>query len=341
MDLKIFSGRSNEPLAEEIVRCLAGNMRMAIDIDTGCNDVRLGALDEKRVFSDGELYIRYGENLRGRDVFIVQSTNQPPQNDEELRMMVDTAKLASASRVTAVIPYFGYARQDRKDKSRAPVSAVRKVKELVACGVDRLLVLDVHSSAVETAAQALNTPCDHLWAKPVFMKHMKDSSEFAKFMSEGFVVAGPDLNAAKFTRGYAEAIWKDFGLNMPIALIEKRRDPSTGKTEILNVIGDVKEKNILLVDDMIDTGGTIYDAENAFRDRGAKRIWALATHGVFSGEALSRILESTIERVFITDSINNYSPPFCSKFSKISVAPLLAEAIFRIHTNQSVSSLFE
>jgi len=333
-DLKIFSGRSNEPLAQEIVDCLAARHGERYQ-----EAIKLGSLDEKRGFSDGELYTRYGENIRGCDVFIVQSTNQPHENDEELRMMVDTAKLASAGRITAVIPYFGYARQDRKDKSRAPVSVVRKVKELAACGVDRLLVLDVHSSAVEIAAAAINIPCDHLWAKPVFIRHMADNQEFVKFLKSGLVIAGPDLNAGKFVRGYAEAIWKEFGLNIPIALIEKRRDPSTGRTEILNVIGDVRGKNVLLVDDMIDTGGTTCDAVYAFKDEGSRETWALATHGLFSGKALQRIRRSPIEKVLITDSIRRKNFP--SGISAVSVATLLGKAIFCIHTNQSVSELFE
>ena len=340
MHLKIFSGRSNEPLAKAIVDHIATSESRYLSRH-GQSDFAIGLLDEKRRdFADGELYARYGENLRGCDVFIVQSTNQPHQNDEELRMMVDTAKLASAGRVTAVIPYFGYARQDRKDKSRAPVSAVRKVKELVACGVDRLLLLDVHSSAVEGAAAALNTPCDHLWARPIFLNYMSSNPEFAEFMGQQrVVIAAPDLNAGKFARGYAESIWKEFGLNLPIVLVEKRRDPSTGETEVLNVIGDVRGKNVLLVDDMIDTGGTTCDAETALIGRGAKRIWALATHGLFSGEALQRIDDSTIERVFITDSIHREK--FSDKINVVPVAYLLAEAIFRIHSNQSVSSLFE
>lgn len=348
MELKIFSGRSNEPLAQEIIHCLDGNLHMKVDM--GYTDVHLGALDPRRQFPDGELYVRYDENLRGSDVFIIQSTNQPSENDEELRMMIKTARSASAERVTAVIPYFGYARQDRKDKSRAPVSAVRKVIEYKAVGVDRVVVLDVHSSAVEIACEALDVRCDHLWARPEFVKCLKQDAKFTGFVQEGFVVAAPDLNAGKFARGYAENIWKTFGVNAPIALVEKRRDPSSGKSEVLNVIGDVGGKNVLLVDDMIDTGGTTCDAVYAFQKRGARRIFALATHGVFSASALLRINESPIEKVFITDSIRHKGNPMIDriglytcerKLVYVSVAPLLAEAIFRIHTNQSVSSLFE
>lgn len=332
MNLKIFSGRSNESLAREIVEHLR-EARFAIDVGL----IYLGELERKR-FSDKELYARYLENIRGADVFIVQSTNQPHENDEELRMMINTAALASADRVTAVIPYFGYARQDRKDKSRAPVSAVRKVVEYFSVGADRLLVLDVHSSAVEIAAAALLKPCDHLWAKPVFVKYIRNNPEFLEFMEEGFVVAGPDLNAGKLARGYAEAL----GNKLPIAVIEKRRDIDSGDTEIMNVVGNVHGKNVLLVDDMIDSGGTLGDAARAFKKRRAKRIFALAPHGVFQGERGEldpRLLDSPVERILVTNSIarDTYPP----KVEVISVAELLAEAIFRIHMNQSVSSLID
>lgn len=334
MDLKIFSGRSNEPLACEIIRYLLATTSTRY-VEPGGR--KLGQLDSKRGFSDGELYARFDENIRGCDVFIVQSTNQPHENDEELRMMVHTARLASAGRITAVIPYFGYARQDRKDKSRAPISAVRKVKELVACGVDRFLVLDVHSSAVETAAAALNTPCDHLWARLAFLKHIRNDQKFRQFMEEGFVVGAPDLNAGKFARGYAEAL----GKNIPLVLVEKRRDVSTGGTEVLNVIGNPRGKNVLIVDDLISSGSTLRDAAKAFKGRGAKRIFALSTHAAFSDDEIVKdnLSQPTIEKIFLTNSIRRKQYP--SNVEIVSVAELLGEAIYRIHTDQSVSSLFE
>lgn len=339
MNLKIFAGRSNEPLAEGIARHLA-TARFEIKLGiAGGRHFELGKIDNtRRQFPDGELYTRYGENIRGCDVFIVQSTNQPYENDEELRMMIHTAVLASAERVTAVIPYFGHARMDRKDKSRAPVSAIRKVVEYFSVGADRLLVLDVHSTAVEVAAAALNRPCDHLWAKPMFVEHLRNNPEFLEFMEEGFVVAGPDLNAGKFARGYAEAL----GSKFPIALIEKRRDPTSGKSEALNVIGNVRGRNVLLADDMIDSGGSLGDGANAFRAAGAKRIIALATHGVFlgeRGEVSERLLDSPVEKIFITNSIHREQYPGGTEIEVVPVNELLAEAIFRIHTNKSVSSL--
>ena len=318
--MKIVSCNSNNQLSEEISKYLKKPL-------CRCSITR---------FADMEIFVEILENVRGEDVFVIQSTSYPANDNlMELLVTIDALKRGSARRITAVIPYFGYARQDRKDKSRAPVSAVRKVKELVACGVDRLLLLDVHSSAVEGAAAALNTPCDHLWARPVFLDYIRGNPEFAEFMEQGFVIAAPDLNAGKFARGYAEALG-----NVPLVLVEKRRDPSSGRTEILNVIGEVQDKNVLIVDDLIGTGGTLIDAAQLFKKEGAKRIQALATHGVFAGKgSLGRIMSSPIEKVLVTNSIlRGYD---YSGVEIVSVAKLLGEAIFRIHSNQSVSSLFE
>lgn len=334
--LKIFSGRSNERLAQDIARYLS-DPSSARRLETGFEG--LGRLYEKRGFSDGELYVGYAENIRGCDVFIIQSTNQPHENIQELEMMIDTARGASASRITAVIPYFGYARQDRKDKSRAPVTAITQVKKLKAVGADRILILDAHSSAVENAAHALGMNCDHLWAKPAFVEYFRNDGNFTEFSREGFVVAGPDLNAGKFARGYAEAL----GSKHPIALIEKRRDPSSGDTEILNVVGNVKDKNVLITDDLIGSGRTIADAANLFKERGALRIFTLATHGVFQGEkgeVSHELVISPIERIFVTDSIYRDNYPMGTDIDVVTVADLLGEAIYRIHTNKSISSLF-
>lgn len=342
LDLKIFSGLSNEPLAHEIVRYLA-DPASSHSVELG--GVRLGEIDEKkRRHGDGELYTRYGENLRGRDVFLVQPTNQPHENDEELRMMLHTAVIASADRRTAVIPYFGYARQDKKDKPRAPVSAVRKVIEYVADGASRLLVLDVHSPAVENACEALMIPCDHLWGLPVFLRHLERDKEFIEFIESGLVVAAPDLNAGKFARGYAEGLEKMFGIKVPLVLIEKRRNISTGETEVLNVIGRVRDKNVLIVDDMIDSGGTLGDAAKVLRKRGAKRVFALGTHGVFQGESSQvshKLTSSPVEKIYVTNSILHENFPEHPRIEIVSVGELLGEAIYRIHANESVSSLIK
>lgn len=334
--LKIFSGRSNEPLARAIVEYIGS--RHAPDV----GPVALGRLDERRRnFADGELYVRLMENVRGADVFIVQSTNQPDSHAVELKRMISAAVCASALRVTAVVPYFGYARQDRKDKSRAVVSAVEETREIIQAGASRLLVLDVHSSAVENAAHFAHVPCDHLFARPSFLEHLRADEDFLRVLADNdLVVAGPDLNAGKLARKYAEA----FG-NVPIVLAYKVRDLNSGDTEVLSVIGEVENKDVLIVDDMIDTAGTLCEAAAVFRQMGAKRIFALAAHGLFSRnmktgiEARTLIASSAIERVFITDSILQKNLP--SRAEVVSVAPLLGEAIFRIHVHQSVSSLFD
>lgn len=331
--LKIFAGRSNEPLAKEIARYVEDRLSGKAPVDN-----MLGALDKRRKFSDGEIYVRFGENIRGCDVFIVQATNQPQENIQELEMMVDAARGASAGRVTAVIPYFGYARQDRKDRSRANVTAITQVKKLKILGLDRLIILDAHSSAVENAAWALDIKCDHLWARPAILRHLREREDFARFMEEGFVIGAPDLNAGKYARGYAKAL----GANVPIVFVEKRRDSSTGNTEILNVIGDPRNKNVFIVDDMIDSGGTLGDAARAFKSRGARRVCALAVHGVFggvSGKISGRLTKSPIEKIFVTDSI--YRKKYPPKVEVVSVADILGEAIWRTNANQSVSSLFD
>ena len=340
MDLKIFGGRSNERLARDIVKYITDSKGKFLS-KHGRGDFELGLLDGKKEFPDGELYVRYDENIRGADVFIIQSTNQPEKNFRELRMMIDTAVGASAGRITAVIPYFGYARQDRKDAPRAPVTAVDDAVAIKDAGADRLLILDTHSSAIENSWRAHKKPCDHLWARSAFLRFIRESKEFTRFMEEGFVIGAPGLNAGKFARGYAEAL----GGNVPLVLIEKRRDTFTGDTEILNVIGDPNGKNVLIVDDMIDSGGTTADAARAFKDFGARRVFALATHGVFNGtnnRVTPKLAGSLVEKIVITDSIRGNHPRIIEgKVEVVSVAPLLGEAIYRIHTNQSVSSLFE
>lgn len=320
MELKIFSGTSNEPLAEEIANHISARNG-------------LGKMDEKRRHPDGEVYARYAENIRDCDAFIIQSTNPPAEFSKELAIMIHTAVLASARRITAVVPYFGYARQDRKDKSRAPVSVIPEVRDIISNGAHRLLILDPHSSAIEVAAGAWNTPCDRLTSLPVFVDYIRSSPEFKDFIKK-LVVAAPDLNAGNLARDYAQA----FGAG-PIAVIEKRRDPDSGQTDIHNVIGDVRGKNVLIADDMIDTGGTECNAAQAFKERGANEIFALATHGLFTEPALERIAESSISKVFVTNSIVQRNLPDFVHI--VSVAKLLGEAIMRIHTGDSVSSLLQ
>jgi ribose-phosphate pyrophosphokinase len=255
--------------------------------------------------------------------------------------MISAAVCASANRVTAVVPYFGYARQDRKDKPHAVVSAVEETREIIQAGANRLLVLDVHSSAVENTAHAFHIPCDHLFARLSFLDHLRADTDFLSVLADkDLIIAGPDLHAGNLAKKYAQA----FG-NVPIALAYKTRDLNSGETEILSIVGEVHGKNVLIVDDMIDTAGTLCKAAAAFRGMGAMRIFAVAAHGVFSTDAKTGInartliANSVIEKVFTTDSI--FQQNLFSKGEAVSVASLLGEAIWRIHTNQSVSALFE
>lgn len=327
-ELKIFSGRSNLPLAQAVVRYLNQS-------DNARGPVALGNLDARRNFSDGELYVRYAENIRGADVFIIQSTNQPDTNLVELFSMIDTARSASAKRITVVIPYYGYARQDWKDKSRAPVTAALLPRLLKASASDvefRVVLLDVHSNVTTGAFHAVGVAADHLWTRPTFLRYFSDNPSVLSVSQKKLAVAAPDINAGKYARRYAES----FGA--PFAIVEKRRG-KPNESEVLNVIGDVDGRDVLIVDDMIDTAGTLCNAAEALRNLGAQRVFALAPHGVFSGKASERIRNSLLEKIFITDSIAHTALP--ERTEVVSVSSLLGEAIWRIHTNQSVSSLFE
>lgn len=326
--LKIFAGRSNEPLAQAIDQCLIGTHGEAIKYPTV-----LGKLDERRQFDDGELYVRFGENIRGADVFIVQSTNQPDTHIWELLVMVHTARLASAGRITAVIPYLGYARQDWKDKSRAPISISAFAVALHSVGVDRVVLLDAHSHVAQGVFSARNIPCDHLWARPIFLQYLRSLPDIWK-SGQGFVLVAPDINAAKLARKYAESLG-----NVPLVIVEKRR-PKPGETEVLNIAGNVAEKDVLMVDDLIDSARTMCNAAEALKNLGAGRIFALATHGVFCADASARIANSYLEQIWVTNSIAQRRA-LSPKINFVSIAGLLAEAIWRIHTDQSVSSLFE
>ncbi len=327
-DLKIFAGKSNQKLAGDVVDW----------IDTNCQigSAVLGKLDPRRKFSDGELYVRYDESVRDSDVFIVQSTNQPDSNLFELLMMADTARHASARRITAVIPYLGYSRQDWKDKSRAPVAVALIPRLLEASGVNRVLLLDVHSNATLSAFQARGIQVDHLWAKLSFSKYLKANEDLWR-SSRNLVVAAPDIHAGKLARAYGKILGAT-----GFVVIEKNR-PEPGKAEVLNVIGEAGGCDVLIVDDMIDTAGTNVNAANVLKDRGAENIFTLGTHGVFSGKALDRLQNSVIDKVFVTDSIFQSDTVLSSypKIQKISLAGLLGEAICRTHKNESVSSLFE
>lgn len=309
-DLKIFSGRAHPALAQEICAYLG---------------IPLGELTLYN-FSDGEDYCQIDENVRGADVFVVQPTCSPV-NDHvmELLILLDAFRRSSASRITAVLPYFGYARQDKKDKPRVPIAAKLMADLLTAAGADRILTMDLHAAQIQGF---FNIPVDHLFAAPVILDAIR------KLGLDDVVIVSPDVGG--MTR--ARAIAKRLGASL--AVIDKRR---TGKneTEILNVVGEVDGRDVLILDDMIDTAGTLVQAEEALRRGGAKRTYAAAVHGVFSGPALERIEGSGLQSLLVTNTIPvEAAMARCPRIQALSVAPLLGEAIHRIHDGASVSSLF-
>jgi len=302
----IFSGSSNPELTEKIAQYLG---------------LPTGEVDRKR-FSDGEIWVKFRENIRGRDVFIVQPTQPPAENLLELLIMLDAAKRASAKRVTAVIPYFGYARQDRKDQPRVAITAKLIANLISDAGADRVITMDLHAAQIQGF---FDIPLDHLYASPVFTNVLKDKVE-------NLVVVSPDIGGTKLARSYARR------LNANLVLIDKRR-PKHNIAEVMNIIGSVKDKNVLIVDDLIDTAGTFVSAINALKEQGAKDIYGAVTHPLLSGPAIKRIEDSEIKALYVTDSIplNNDS----NKIEVRTASELLAEAIIRCHRNESVSSLFE
>jgi len=308
--LKIFSGNSNLSLAEAAVRRL---------------DVPLGTANISK-FKDGEVHAEIGENVRSTDVFVIQSTCAPAnENLMELLIMIDALKRASADHITAVIPYYGYARQDRKVKPRTPISAKLVADLIAAAGATRVLSIDMHAGQIQGF---FNVPFDHLYAMPVLLDHMK-----AHFDSDAVIVS-PDAGGVERARAYSKRLKAGLGM------IDKRR-PEPNVAEVMHVIGDVDGKDVVVLDDMIDTAGTLTAAAAALKDRGAKRIYAYATHPVFSEPAIERINDSAIDKIIVTDTIplrpNAVASP---KIRQVSIAPLIAEAIRRIHHGDSVSSLF-
>jgi len=308
--LKVFTGKANRPLAEEICACL------------GC---KLG-LVSIREFSDGELCVQILENVRGVDVFVVQPTCTPVErNLFELLLMIDALKRASADRVTAVLPYYGYARQDRKDRPRVPISAKLIASLLERAGADRILALDLHAAQIQGF---FDIPVDHLFATPVMIEY---------FRSQGLrpiTVVSPDAGGVERARAFAKR------LDAPLAIIDKRRE-APNEADIMHIIGRVKNRNCLMVDDLIDTAGTLVKGAKALLDHGAASVTACATHAVLSGPALERLAESRIREVIFTNSIPLSRKALrAKKLHSLSVAPLLASAIRSIHEETSVSTLF-
>ncbi|MCX7994951.1 MAG: ribose-phosphate pyrophosphokinase [candidate division WOR-3 bacterium] len=278
-------------------------------------------------FADGELKIKIEENIRGQDVFIVQSTSPPAENLLELLLFLDAAKRASAERITAVIPYYGYARQDRKDEPRVPISAKLIADLLAVSGAHRVLTMDLHAEQIQGY---FNIPVDHLYAAPVFIDYYHQKG------TENFIVVSPDAGRVNRVRAFARRIGKD----VPIAIIDKRRT-GPNQSKVVNVIGDVKGKKVIIYDDMIDTGGTIIDAAEALAAKGVQEIYVCAVHGLFSRNAVERIEESPINEVAVTNTLKNVRDIMAEKIKILSIAGLLAEAIKRIHNNESISSLFK
>jgi len=306
--LTVFTGNANRPLAEEICSHL--------DISLGCVMVTQ--------FADGETYLQIQENVRGADVFIIQPTCTPVDRHlMELLLMVDALKRASAGRITAVLPYYGYARQDRKDKPRVPISAKLVASLIERAGADRALTVDLHAAPIQGF---FDVPVDHLFAMPVFIEY------YRKHKIPNLAVVSPDAGGVERARAFAKR------LNSPLAIIDKRREEAN-VAEVMNVVGEVAGRNCLLVDDLIDTAGTLVKGAEALLEKGAASVSACATHPVLSGPAIERIENSEIREVVFSNSIP-FSQVQSKKIKALSIAPLLAEAIRAINNETSVSGLF-
>ena len=309
--MKIFSGKSNLDLANKIAKFL---------------DVKLGSVELGK-FSDGELRVAFKENIRGEDVFLIQSTNPPSENLMELLLMLDAAKRASARTVTAVIPYFGYSRQDRKDQPRVPISARMVLDLIAAVGVDRMITMDLHSPQIQGFT---NVPFDNLYSRIVLFDRLK---KYNLNFDSGVVLA-PDVGSAKMSQAYAKK------LGLGFALIDKRR-PTHNVAKVVNLIGDLKNKHVFIIDDMIDTAGTICNAAVTAMENGAQSVIAIATHAVLSGQAIIRLEESPIKKVIVSDTIQISNKKIFNKLEIVSIAEIFAETIKRINSGESVSSLFK
>jgi ribose-phosphate pyrophosphokinase len=306
--VKLISGNSNRPLAQKISDYLELPLCDA----------------EIKKFSDGEIAVKINENIRNKDVFIIQSTNPPAENLLELLVILDAAKRASADRITAVIPYYAYARQDRKDQPRVPITSKLVADLISVAGADRVLTMDLHAPQIQGF---FDIPMDHLFSNPVFHDY------FANFESNDWVVVA-DLGSIKMVRNFAKK------LSMPFAVLDKKRHVAN-QVEILNVIGEVEGKNIIIRDDIVDTAGTLTQAADFIVKQGAKEIYACCTHAVLSGRSIELIEKSPIKKLIISDTINTENKHFSDKFEILSMDKIFGEAMKRIHLGESVSSLFE
>ena len=310
--MKLLAGNSNKPLAEAIASYLNLPLTKAI---------------VKR-FSDQEVFVEICENVRGEDMFIIQSTSYPT-NDHlmELLICIDAARRASAKRITAVVPYFGYARQDRKPGPRTPISAKLVANMVTTAGADRVLTLDLHAGQIQGF---FDIPTDNLFAAPVMTRDLAEN-----FPNGDVTIVSPDVGGVVRARAYAKRV------DAALAIIDKRREQA-GQSEVMNIIGDVKDRTCIMVDDIVDSAGTLCNAADALKAAGAKSVHAYVTHGVLSGEAIKTIENSTLESLVTTDSIlANKTVQNCKKIRRISIASLIAEAVHRISEESSVSSLFD
>lgn len=310
--LKLFTGTSNRELATEV----AAHLNLALGNIT------------VSTFSDGEIMVRLNENVRGSDAFVIQSTCMPVNdNIMQLLLIIDALKRASAGRITAVIPYYGYGRQDRKVQPRVPISAKMVADLIAAVGTNRVLTVDLHAGQIQGF---FNIPVDNLYAAYVLLDYIKK-----KYVSDSLVIVSPDAGGVERARSFAKR------LNCSIAIIDKRREKAN-ECEVMNVIGDVANKDTLLLDDMVDTAGTLAQAANALRAQGAKRVSAACTHAVLSGSAIERINNSEMEELIVTNTIPlDSKTALCRKLTVLSIASLLGDAIKMIHEESSISSLFE
>ncbi|KJR43035.1 ribose-phosphate pyrophosphokinase [Candidatus Magnetoovum chiemensis] len=310
-DIKLLSGNSNRGLAKEVAQCLGLEL----------TDVTV------KTFSDGEISIKINENIRGHDTFIIQSTCTPVNDNlVELLLIIDALKRSSSGRITAVIPYYGYARQDRKTQPRVPISSKLIADILEKAGANRVLTIDLHAGQIQGF---FNIPVDHLYATPVLLDYVRKSYDLSEL-----ITVSPDPGGVERARAFASKLFT------PLAIIDKRREVAN-ECEVVNVIGDVKGKNVILIDDLIDTAGTITQGAKMLKDYGAKKVYAACSHAVLSGPAIERLNSSVIEEVITTNTIPiNSKQESCGKIKVLSIAYLLGESIKRIHDESSISSLF-
>ncbi len=308
-DYKIFTGNANPALAEEIAKIMGKPLGKS-------------AVNK---FSDGEISVSLWETVRGIDTYIIQPTCDPTNDNlMELLIMIDAMKRASAGRINAVIPYYGYARQDRKAKARDPITAKLVADLLQAAGADRVITMDLHAAQIQGY---FDIPVDHLLGMPILVKYFKEKN------LDDLVIVSPDHGSVSRARSMAQP------LDAPIAIVDKRR-PKANVSEIMNVIGDVKDKTVVLMDDMVDTAGTICNAANAMKDMGAKEVYACATHPILSGPAIERIEKSAIKEMVLLNTIPLPPEKQIDKIKVLSVAPMFAEAMIRVFTNTSLNGLF-